>query len=113
MTEENTPLSEGLKKKILQHLGIEKIPQEMQDEIIAKFGEVVFKEILLQTLERLDEDQQKEYERMLERNASPEEMEVFLKERIPDYEQLIFSVIDSLMKDIKDASNVDNKKEIA
>ncbi len=113
MVEENSPLSEGLKKKILEHLGIETIPQEMQNEIIAKFGEVVFKEILLQTLERFDESQQKEYEQMLERNASPEEMETFLKQEIPDYEQLVFSVIDSLMKDLKNASNPSDTKEIA
>ena len=96
------PMTEGVRAKILEYLEIEKAPVEQQDEIIAKIGEVAFKEILLATLERLNEDQQKEYDQLLEDEAEPEVIETFLKEAIPDYEEMVEQKIDELMKSLKD-----------
>lgn len=100
--QQQLPMTEGVRAKILEYLEIENAPVEKQDEIISKIGEVAFKEILLTTLERLNEEQQKEYDQLLEEEAEPEVVEVFLKEAIPDYEKMVEQKIDDLMKSLKE-----------
>jgi|GEM_PF-4506038 len=103
MTNQTFPITEGVRIKMLEHLGIEKAPEEKQNEIIAKIGEVAFKEILLATLERLNEEQQKEYDTLLEQEASPDVIETFLKEAIPEYEEMVQEIINGLMKELQEA----------
>lgn len=110
MTEEHTIANKEAQEKVLKTLGIENAPQEKQEEILAKIGEVALKETLLATLERLDEDQKNTYNELLEKNASPNEVEGFLKEAIPDYEEMVQRVISALMNDLQKAKE-DQKEE--
>ena len=48
-----------LQKTIIEELGMQNIPQEQQEELLAKMGDVLFKKVLLETLEVLDEEDQK------------------------------------------------------
>jgi len=99
------PLDEGARKKILEYLGIEKVEQEKQDEMIAKIGEVAFKQLFLETMERLDEKQQKAFAKLLEKEASSEDMDAFLREAIPDYDAMAQKVIAELMEDLRTAGD--------
>lgn len=110
MTEEHTITNKEAQEKVLKTLGIENAPQEKQEEILTKIGEVALKETLLATLERLDEDQKKTYDELLEKNANPDEVEAFLKEAIPDYEEMVQSVINTLMSDLQKAQGGEEEK---
>ncbi|QQS60926.1 MAG: hypothetical protein IPN70_03480 [Candidatus Moraniibacteriota bacterium] len=95
------PLEEETKKDILRDLGVENIPQEKQEEILSGIGELLLKEIFLATIDRLSKEQQDEYEELLSKEVSPEEVENFLKNAIPDYEMVVATVTKDLMEDLK------------
>jgi hypothetical protein len=103
LTTQTFPLDEETKKKIIEYLGIEKVEQEKQDEMIAKIGEVAFKQLFLETMDRLDEKKQEEFAKLLEREASSEEVNTFLLEAIPDYTEMTKKVIADLMENLKQA----------
>lgn len=97
------PLDEESKKKILEYLGIEKVDEEKQNEMIAKIGELAFKQLFLETMDRLDEEKQQIFAELLEKEASSEEAEAFLRSAIPDYDQMAQKVVVDLMSDLKQA----------
>jgi len=87
----------------MKELGLEKLSQEKQEELIAKMGEVVLKKMFLETVEKLDGDGCKHFERMLEEKRTPEEIEEFLKVKIPDYDEILKKIVMDLKKDLKKA----------
>lgn len=98
-------VAQEIRGKILEYLGIQYAPQEKQDEVLAKIGEVALQKILIATLEKLNEEEQKEYDALLGQKASPEELEAYIKEHVPDYEETTRKIVDGLMKDLAAAGN--------
>ena len=92
-----------IRETIMKELGLEKLPQEKQEELIAKMGEVILKKMFLETVEKLDEDGRKHFERMLEEKRTPEEIEEFLKVKIPDYGEILKKIVMDLKEDLKKA----------
>ena len=80
-------------KKLIEELGLSELPMEKQAEILEKMSEAVLKRIFLETLEKLNEEDKKSYAEMVERQDSPEEVDVFLKEKIPNYEGFVQGII--------------------
>jgi len=85
----------------MKELGLEKLPQEKQEELIAKMGEVILKKMFLKTVEKLDEDGRKHFEKMLEEKRTPEEIEEFLKVKIPDYDKVLEKIVGELKEELK------------
>jgi len=92
-----------IREAIMKELGLEKLSQEKQEELIAKMGEVILKKMFLETVEKLDEDGRKHFERMLEEKRTPEEIEEFLKVKIPDYDEILKKIVMDLKEDLKKA----------
>jgi hypothetical protein len=95
------PDENEIKNSMIADLGLTGLSQEKQDELLAKMIEVVMKRILLETIEKLDEKGREEYARMIETQAAPEELEKFLKEKIPDYETMIKKIVDDFKQEMK------------
>ena len=74
-------------------LGFGKLDLARKNELIAKMGEALLKRILLETFDRLGEGGTKEYDELIDRNGSQEEITAFLKGRIPDYEDMLVKVV--------------------
>jgi len=92
-----------IREAVMKELGLEKLSQEKQEELIAKMGEVVLKKMFLETVEKLDGDGRKHFERMLEEKRTPEEIEEFLKVKIPDYDEILKKIVMDLKEDLKKA----------
>ncbi len=91
-----------IRETIMKELGLEKLPQEKQEELLAKMGEVVLKKMFLETVDKLDEDGRKHFEKMLENKSTPEEIEEFLKVKIPDYEKMVEKIVTDLKEELKE-----------
>lgn len=89
-----------LQKSIIEELGMQNIPQEQQEELLAKMGDVLFKRILLETLEILSEEDQKIFGEMVDAKKSAEEVEEFLKSKIENYDEFVKKVSDDFRKEL-------------
>ena len=92
-----------IRQTIMQELGLENLPQEKQEELLVKMGEVIFKKIFLATVEKLDDEGKNRFEKMMEEGNSPEEIESFLSEKIDNYDEILDKIIQDLKKDMKGA----------
>jgi len=77
---------------LIEALGISDLPREERDNLLAKAIEVLLKRIFVETISRLDEESRKKYMDMVEKNLTPEEVEAFVKEKIPKYDELVMEI---------------------
>jgi len=57
-------------QNIIQELGLETLPQEKQEEIILKIGDIINQKILIRVLDEMSEDQKDLFEKFLADNKS-------------------------------------------
>ena len=81
-----------LQQSIIEELGLGTLSQGQQEELLAKMGDVLFKKILLETLEILGEEDQKKFGEMVDEKKSAEEVEDFLKSKIENYDEFVKKV---------------------
>lgn len=73
---------------IVKELGIEILPEQAQNEIVAKLGEIILKSVTVSIFERLSDDARAEFERITKEDE-PELLQRFLDEHIPDMQGLM------------------------
>jgi len=78
---------------LVDELGLSDLPEEKKEQLMGKMTEVILKRIFLETMYRLSESDQAGYEKMIDDNASPEELENFLKGKIPDYDDMVRKIV--------------------
>lgn len=91
--QENSMHDEAL-TQLVKDLGIDKLPEDKQSEIIIKMTEVLLKRIFLETMEKLGDEGREAYALMMEQEEiSPEQVESFFKERINNYDEIVQQTI--------------------
>lgn len=77
-----------LRTTLIAELGIEELPEEAQDEIVSKLGEIILKSVTVTIFEKLSDDARKEFE-VLTTTGDPERIRAFLEQSVPDMETLM------------------------
>jgi hypothetical protein len=88
-------------KTLMEELGLADLPQEKQEQLAIKMTEVILKRIFMETMERLKEAEQEEFEKMINAKTGPEEVEKFLREKIGDYDQMVEKVTVDFKEEMK------------
>jgi len=88
-------------QSIIDELGLNDLPQEKQEQLLIKMTEVVLQRIFVETMDKLAPADQEEYEKMIDREATPEEMEAFLREKIAGYEEMVKKIVDDFKEEMK------------
>jgi len=78
-----------IQNNIIETLGINKLPIEDQKEAMEKLGGIVYEETILKALEIMEEKDQEEFAKLVEKNPDPEIILTFLNEKIPNLEEII------------------------
>lgn len=86
---------------MFEELGMAELPFEKKQVLMVKMTEVILKRIYLETVERLEKDDQEKYVDLLDRNASAEEVESFLTSKIPDYHNIVQNVVNEFKAELK------------
>lgn len=89
-----------LQQTIIEELGLADLPQEKQEELLVKIGEVVMKRIYLETMENLEKPDQEKLVDLMDTN--PDGIEAFLKEKIPNYDEFVKKVVDDFKGEMKE-----------
>lgn len=84
---------EALKKELIESFHLEDVPAEKQEALLSKMGEALLKRIFLETMEKIGETGVTEYEALLDKGATQEEIEAFLENKIPGYNIFVRGVV--------------------
>ncbi len=88
------------RQELIGTFGLEDVAKEKQDELIGRIGEVFLKRLFLATIDKLGDKGAREYEELLDKEASVEEMEAFFEEKIPNYPVFVRGVVTEFRKDM-------------
>jgi hypothetical protein len=87
--------------KLSEELGFDDLPEDKKQQLLIKMTEVILKRVFIETMQRLSETDQASYEKMIEENSSPEEVENFLRGKIAGYDSLVKKVVEDFEKEMK------------
>ncbi|OHA79493.1 MAG: hypothetical protein A2747_00660 [Candidatus Yonathbacteria bacterium RIFCSPHIGHO2_01_FULL_44_41] len=77
-----------LREILIKELGIDGLPEEAQDEIVAKLGEVILKSLTVAIFEKLSNGARTEFER-ISAKGDHAMIQEFLEENVPDLHTLM------------------------
>ena len=92
--------TEQTKKYIIENLKLENLSPDEQGEIIKKLGDDIEKKAFIVILKALDKKEQKELLAISEK-GSIEEINTFIKEKIPNVKEIIEKVAKKTVEDFK------------
>lgn len=93
---------EAIKKELVETFHLDTLPAEEQDELLSKMGEALLKRVFLETMEKLGDAGVKEYEALLDKPASQEEVEAFFEKKIPGYNAFVGEVVLKFKEEMKE-----------
>ncbi|MCX6763764.1 MAG: DUF5663 domain-containing protein [Candidatus Moranbacteria bacterium] len=100
------PQDNQIQQTLVEELGIADLPQDKQEQLLIKMTEVILKRMFVETMDKLNEADQKAYEQMLDRSAEPAEVEKFLREKIGNYDQLLEKIVEEFKEKVVKAGNL-------
>ncbi|OGI21296.1 MAG: hypothetical protein A2808_01370 [Candidatus Moranbacteria bacterium RIFCSPHIGHO2_01_FULL_55_24] len=96
-----TPDLQALKKQFAEEFQLEQVPEERRDALLEQMGEAFIKRLFLATMEKIGESGVTEYEGLLDRGASAEEIEAFFEKSIPGYNVFVREVAQEFTEEMK------------
>ena len=96
-------ITEEIKQNIIKELGLESLPAEKAEEVMAKLEQNLERVLTLEVLDLLSVDDQQEFMEIAEKE-NEENTKSFLELKIPNLDYLIKAVAESVVKEFKDFS---------
>ena len=91
---------EPTSKDIISKLRIDELLPEEQEELLNDLDELIFKATLVRLIENMDEETQDAFNLLLEKDTGEEEIDSFLKEKVPNADQLMQEAMTEITSDI-------------
>jgi len=85
---------------IITELGLSDLPRTTQLKLLTQMTESVLKRITVEVLEKLSEEDRKEFEKIQEKGDT-EAMDKFLKEKIANYEEIVEGIVADFKEEMK------------
>ncbi len=82
-----------IEKSLIEEMGLGDLSEEKQQELTDKMLKALLKRIYVEATEKLSEEDRAFFAQMLDRDASPEEIEEFLQEKIPDFVVMVKEIL--------------------
>lgn len=93
-----------LQQNLIKELGIDKLPSEKQQEVLAAMTEALLKRLVIRVLEKLPEGDRAEFEK-ISKSQDAEKMTEFLKNKTPNFEEIAVQEIADFKKEITETVN--------
>jgi len=78
-----------IQNNIIKDLELDKLTPQEQEEILVRIGSVIYQNVLMRVLDTMEDKDQDEFEKLLDKNASSEEIFNFLNSKNKNFEQII------------------------
>lgn len=93
-------------QKLVDALDLDALPLEEQNELLSDLNSVIFKKSLLSMIESMDEATREEFASLMENEASEEDIETFLTNKVPGADRAVQEAVETLTDDILAVSEV-------
>jgi hypothetical protein len=91
---------------LVEKLDWSKLPFEVQDELVEKTGESVFKSIMVRIIESLPEEDKDTFVEILEAGEVDElVLNNFIVEKVPDVDEIVSQEVEKFLKETNDIMN--------
>ena len=64
------------------------LPEEIE-ELVLRVGALIYQNIITRSLENMSDNDQDEFEKILDSKNKPEDVFIFLKNKVPNFEEII------------------------
>jgi galactose-1-phosphate uridylyltransferase len=91
-----TQIEQGL----IEEMGLGDLPAEKQQELTNKMLEVLLKRIYVEASQKLSKEDGDSFAQMIDQGSKPEEMEKFLMEKVPDFENMLQEILVDFKKEM-------------
>ncbi len=85
---------------ILDALNLDAFEPEEQQEMLLTLSDLIFRGSLVRLIERMDEQTKTDFSALVEKGASGEEIEAFIKERVPEGDSAVTDTVKELAEDM-------------
>lgn len=79
-----------IQNNIIDILELDNLPKEEAEEILIRTGALIYQNVLMRAMEQMTDADQDDFEKMLDNEAKAEEIFSFLKNKVKDFEKIIF-----------------------
>ncbi len=93
-----------IKNDIIKEMGLGDLLEENREKVLNEITESAMKNLIACLLSRLSDSEMEEFEK-IQKNASPEEIDAFLKSKINNYEQTVEEIVAEFKDDMKESIN--------
>ena len=87
-------------KNILEALDLSALDPEDQEDLLVDLNELIFKTTLVAMIEVMDEKTQTAFEKLLDSDASDEEIDAFIEKNAPNADKIVKDTVNDLASDI-------------
>jgi len=95
---------EALKQELIEALHLGDLPLDKQEALLEKIGEALVKRIFLETMEKLGDANVQEYEALLDKESSQEELEAFFENKIPGYNIFVRGIVEKFKEELAEGA---------
>ena len=90
-----------LSKDIIKEWSLESLAEQKREETANRIGRILYQAILVRTLDILSVEEQNELDEIMNKDSSnPKEVLLFLKKKIPTFDQLVKEEKENLKNDL-------------
>lgn len=87
-------------KTLLDALRLEELLPQEQEELLLDLSSLIFKGSLLRMMDTMNESTRQALSDLIEQDISEEEVQAFLKEKVPEADQAVIDTVKDLTDDI-------------
>lgn len=91
-----------IKKGLIDLFELEKLPPEKMVEMVERLSRLVFQSVLIQVLPLLSDADMTEYEKIIESEEGGERLFLFLKEKVPNFEEIVQEESEALRDELSE-----------
>jgi len=90
-----------LNNSLIKDLGLEGLPREVQDEVVARLGENILRRITVSIVEKISPEARQEFDSISQAGDS-ERMKTFLNGQIPDFDNFVKGEVSKSVQEFKE-----------
>jgi hypothetical protein len=81
---------EQINKNIIEILGINNLPKEIQEQALERLGSIVYQAIIVRALTLMEEKDQDKFQELLDQDSDPDTLFSYLNEKVGDIESIAY-----------------------
>ena len=82
-------MNSTIQKSISAVFETAQLPPEEIEELVLRVGALIYQNIITRSLENMSDNDQDEFEKILDSKNKPEDVFIFLKNKVPNFEEII------------------------